>query len=350
MSLPEVIVESTKKNIILDATVLTSLMACPCMVDLRFNRHFQSLQGKSNSLECGSIVHKVQEVFYQELIKGFPRKTAIASAMTAGVMYIQGCRHCRDFVPASPCPACENSLEDKICPVCNNRMPIVVPSCGHYPNEYPGVVNTPAENQTKPKRIGYKWVMETMDQYFDRWKNEAWVPLESERVRSKILYEDDNIRILWKAKLDTIVDTLNGIYPCDHKTMQQNRSIVSINNQFKGQCLVADTRAVIINKIGFQKSLKPEEKFIRTMVSYSAEILLEWQSITLPHYAYEFLMYHETGYWPPRSTHCENKFGRCQFISVCEANPDMRGEELRKGFMVGEPWDPINIDTVSNDD
>ena len=341
MSLPEVIV-AKKKNIVLDATVLTSLMACPCMVDLRFNRHFQSLDGKSNSLECGSTVHKILEIFYQEQIKGFSRKDAIISGMTAGLMYIQGCRYCTDFEStAVPMDATDPNHEGNI---------ITKPPCGHYLNEYPGLQNTPAENQTKPKRTGYKWVMETMEQYFERWKNEVWIPLEAERVRGKVLYEDDNIRILWKAKLDTIIDTFNGIYPCDHKTMQQNRKNVSMNNQFMGQCLVAGTRAVIINKIGFQKTLKPEEKFKRDMISYSAERLLEWQSITLPHYAYELLMYHETGHWPQRLTHCENKYGHCQFLKVCGSNPDMREEELKKGFMVGEPWDPINLDSDESED
>ena len=352
MSLPEIIQSKKKKNIVLDATVLTSLMACPEMVDLRFNRHFQSLDGKSNSLECGSLVHKILEIFYQEQIKGFTRKDAIISGMTAGLMYIQGCRYCTDFEPTD-C-SCEHTFPRPTgqidCPICNNTGKITKPRCGHYLNEYPGLRNTPAENQTKPKRTGYKWVIETMEQYFERWKNEVWTPLESERVRGKVLYEDDNIRILWKAKLDTIIDTFNGIYPCDHKTMQQNRKNVSMNNQFMGQCLVAGTRAVIINKIGFQKTLKPEEKFQRDMISYSAERLLEWQSVTLPHYAYELLMYHETDHWPQRLTHCENKYGHCQFLKVCEANPDMRESELKKGFMVGEPWDPINLDSEENED
>jgi len=192
--------------------------------------------------------------------------------------------------------------------------------------------------------------METMEQYFERWKNEVWISLESERVRARGLYEDDTMRILWKAKLDVIIDTFNGIYPCDHKTMQQNRKNISLNNQFMGQCLVAETQSVIINKIGFQKTLKPEEKFQRNMISYSTDRLLEWQSQTLPHYAYELIMYHETGYWPQRLTHCENQYGRCQFIPVCEANPDMREEVLRKEYMVGKPWDPVNLDDESSDE
>lgn len=331
---------SPKKNIVWDATTLTTFMSCPWLLDLRFNRNFYPLGGKANSLECGSLAHKILEVFYREKIKDFTRKQAIASGMTAGLTYIQGCRECTDFIPGDPCPACKDSLEDKECFVCHDKHVKVVPECGHQINEYPGMMNTPAENETNPKRIGYKWVLETMEQYFDFWKNEFWVPLEVENVRKKVLYEDDTIRILWKAKLDVLLDTLKGIVPCDHKTMSQNRPNLSLNNQFMGQCLVTDSQSIIIDKIGFQTSLEPEEKFLRPMISYSTARLLEWQSHTLPSYAYEMLTCYETGYWPMRLTYCENKYGNCNFTKICEADPEMREEKLRQDFMVGEAWDP----------
>jgi len=128
MPLPN-ITQSKKKNIIWDATVLTALMACPCLVDLRYNHHFQSLKGKSNSLECGSIVHKILEVFYRELIKGYDRKQAIISGMAAGLMYIQGCRHCTDF-ESYDCEKCNGDgtfdAMDK-CATCNGTGEITKP-------------------------------------------------------------------------------------------------------------------------------------------------------------------------------------------------------------------------------
>jgi hypothetical protein len=57
------------------------------------------------------------------------------------------------------------------------------------------------------------------------YRNDYWVPLEVEVVKARILYEDEEIRILWKAKLDVIFDTNQGIYPCDHKTSKQRRDI-----------------------------------------------------------------------------------------------------------------------------
>ncbi len=308
-----------KKSIVLDATVFNTFLSCEQKVDLAFNRSLMSIHGKSHGLECGSIVHKILEVYNDHIIKNFPRATAIGNAMIAGQLYYTGC------------PTCTNSDEE-------------APSCGHKPNEYPGVQNVPLESMSKPfRRTGYNWIVETMDQYFEHYKNEHWIPLECEQVKGKVLYEDDEIRILWKAKLDIIVDTNQGIVPVDHKTMSQDRMSSDLNNQFMGQCLVSDTRMMIVNKIGFQTSKKPEEKFKRIVMSYSPARLIEWQSETLPRHVYNYLNCHETNYWPMRHTHCEDKYGKCQFHDVCSVDPILREDELRLNFMVGDKWDPANI-------
>jgi len=311
-----------KKNIILDATILSTLMACPRLADFRFNLSLQSINGKSNSLECGSIVHKFLEVFYGSLISGIKREQAVGFGMAAAELYIRGCPACTDFKPTPE---------------------ILKPLCGHRANDYPGVRNTPKESEGY--KIGWHYVLDTCDQYQQHYRNDHWVPLEVEVVKGEVLYEDDEIRILWKSKLDWTVDTNQGIFPVDHKTMKQRRNTNSMNNQFMGQCMIMKTRQVIINKIGFQTSLKPEEKFIRTPIPYTAARLIEWQSETLPYYAKLLLMYAETGHWPPNFTHCEGKYGNCAFYEdVCSGDPGMREENIKLHFYVGPEWNPTNDD------
>lgn len=312
------IVAGGKKNVILDSQLLTTLMSCPRLADFRFNCNFISIGGKSNSLECGSIAHKVLEIYHKNLINGLSKQQSIEHGMAAGMMYITGCKYCSGFTP---------STEQR------------KPECGHQIDEYPGVRNTPPESTTTPSRTGWKWVMETMEQYFNFYKNDHWVPLEAEVVKGEVLYEDDEIRIMWKAKFDLISDTNQGIFPIDTKTMKQRRDTVSMNNQFIGQCILMKTRKVFINKVGWQTSLKPEEKFIRPPVNYSAPRLIEWQSTILPYYGKLLLMYAETGYFPPNFTNCEGKYGNCAFLKVCESDPSMREEEIKQNFVVGTPWD-----------
>jgi hypothetical protein len=122
--------------------------------------------------------------------------------------------------------------------------------------------------------------------------------------------------------------------------MSQRRDTLALNNQFIGQCILAGTRLMFVNKIGFQKTLKPNEKFTRVAVNYTLDNLNEWQSVILPYYAKFFAMYAESEYWPPNFTHCENKYGFCAFKEVCSSDRGMREEVIGQNFVVGKPWDP----------
>ena len=212
--------------------------------------------------------------------------------------------------------------------------------CGHQVDEFQGVKNTPAESEKSI--IGWKFVLKTCEQYIDFYKNDHWVPLEVEIVKGEVLYEDDSLRVLWKAKFDLISDTNQDIIPIDHKTMRQRRDKITLNNQFIGQCLLMKSRKLVINKIGFQTTLEPKERFVREIMNISADRLIEWQSEILPYYAYKLLNYTEENHWPPNYTHCENIYGKCAFVNVCEADRGMRGEELRLNFKIGSRWDPQN--------
>lgn len=315
-----------KKNLVMDSQVLTSLMSCPRLTDFRFNHNFIAMGGKGNSLECGSIVHKFCEEYYGAQIKGLSREKAFGFAITCAELYIHGCPDCTDFVMTP------EQLK---------------PACGHSVNEYPGVKNTPKDSADY--KTGWQFVLDTCDEYARFYASDHWVPLEVEIVKGEVLYEDEDIRILWKAKLDLICDTNQGIFPIDHKTMKQRRDTLSLNNQFIGQCILMRTRNVFINKIGFQKSLKPAEKFIRAPLSYSAARLMEWQSETLPFYGKQLLMYAEIGHYPPNYTNCESKYGNCGFVGVCQSDPGMREEEIKLNFMVGPAWNPINEKSSSDE-
>ncbi len=240
-------------------------------------------------------------------------------------------------------------LPRQLCDKCNKTGIISKPKCKHKINDYPGVKNTPSEinkdDPTQKYKIGWKWVLNTCEQYFEFYKNDYWIPLFTETVKGKILYEDDEIRILWKAKLDLGVDTNQGIYPVDHKTMKQDRDTISLNNQFMGQCHIMSTKSAIINKIGFQTTLSAAEKFTREMKSYDSSQLIEWQSEILPYYAKLLLVYNETGYWPPNFSNCQTKYGLCDYYEhVCSLPISSRESNLKLYFKVGPVWDVTNIE------
>lgn len=287
-----------QKNVVMDASVMTSLMSCERLTEFRYVMNLVPITGKSNSLEVGSLVHKMLEVYYKTIRDGFPRALATANGLVAGDEYIvRG-------------------------------------------DDGTGLSNTPPDNTKHKngaiKHIGFRYAKDTFEQYCEFHKNDSWIPLEVEKVMGEVIYEDEEIRLLWKAKLDLTVDTNQGIYSVDHKTMKQNRDTLSLNNQFMGHCVLMKTRAVIINKFGWQSSLKPEEKFQRVMINYSANRLMEWLDIAA-YYAKYLVSLNEANYYPPRFSHCDKYFG-CTMKDICEGDTNMREEMLRQRFVVGEPW------------
>jgi len=209
------------------------------------------------------------------------------------------------------------------------------------PDEYPGMQNTP--EMSEGWTVGWRFALDTCEQYFEHYKNDPHIPLAVEKVKGEVIYEDDEIRILWKAKLDLIVDTTEyGITPMDHKTFKQNREKTSLSNQFIGQCILMKSRNMIVNKIGLQTTKKIEERLSREWIPYSADRLTEWREEILPYYAYKFIQYAETEYWPPDFTHCDTMYGPCPYKNVCENNRNLREEILRNDFQKAPVWDPTN--------
>lgn len=282
------IIPSKKVNIVLDSQILSSLMSCGRMTNWTFNEDLQANGGKSVSLEMGSIVHNYLETKFKQMISGMPKAQAIAFGMTAAMAYAKS-------------EEVKNSSQEDI--------DLALATCIEYENYY---------------------------------KNDSWIPLEVECVKGQQIYEDDKIRVMWKAKFDLITDTGQLILPVDHKTMKQRRDSITLNNQFTGQCKLMGTRNMVINKIGFQKTLPAKDRFSRVVMSYSLDRINEWATEIVPYWAYKLIEYTESGYWPANYTHCENKYGYCRFREVCESNPNMRAEVIRLNFTKGKKWDIQN--------
>ena len=294
-----------KDNVILDATVLSSLMACERYVDFRFNKNLIPASGSGNPIEAGLVVHKILEEYAKAIIEGKKRTDAIALGIEAG------------NVLAGECP------------------------------------NIPQENvkdeRGKLKLVGYTWIMDTMQQYFEFYKGDSWTPIAAEQVKRTMVYEDDDIRVLWVSKLDRLVDTFrDGIMPMDHKTMKQNyHTEVTLNNQFMGQCISAQSVRMCKDKIGFQTTLKPADKFKREIMNYNREQLAE-QIQTIGYYAKYLVDLSKHGYYPPRYVYCD-KYGGCIFRHVCQSIPSDRERMLRENFVVADEWNPAAGEDASDD-
>lgn len=160
-----------------------------------------------------------------------------------------------------------------------------------------------------------------------------------EQVGVKVLHEEDDLVILYTTKIDWIIGLKNvQMMPADHKTSKRRGPTMAISNQFMGYCWMLGVCNLMVNKVGFQVTLKPNEKFTRPIMSYPPPVLENWRLNTI-WWVKEILRHEHMGIWPQNFTSCD-KYSGCIYRQICEAPPEIRSMKARELFNIGESWDP----------
>lgn len=159
-----------------------------------------------------------------------------------------------------------------------------------------------------------------------------------EQVGSRVLHEDEELKIIYETRIDLVVRVSGMLIPWDHKSSQKRQEVISISNQFIGYCWMLGSHNIIINKVGFQKTLPAREKFIRTTLSYPTDVIEEWRE-SVVWWVKLAVFYMKSNFFPPNYTSCD-KWGGCIFRHICETERKMRGFKILRDFNVRkEPWD-----------
>jgi hypothetical protein len=182
------------------------------------------------------------------------------------------------------------------------------------------------------------------------WQRDGWKILEVEQSFSKVLYERPDapgkevIRILYEGIIDLIVEHPSpaGIYVVDHKSASRKSTPAKTSNQFMGYCWSLGMNQIIINRVGFQKTLPASERFQRLFISYENELLKEWVQQAV-YWAQVLASYMDNNYFPPNFTSCD-KYAGCIFQQVCGTIPQVRDFKLQSFYYQGEPWSPHTRD------
>lgn len=182
--------------------------------------------------------------------------------------------------------------------------------------------------------------VQTVKQYCIYYKDDPWVPVEVEAPFSYILYEDDDVRIVFEGKIDLVCTNPlqnNMRLVIDHKTGSRNTTPSGLSNQFMGYCVVNGITMAILNRVGFQKTLPPEKKFVRHILPYNKRVLDEWREWTIWRSLFVMGCVEENSF-PPDFTKCDEYSG-CQFKDVCLAPPDTRDDMLMRFFKRSEKFE-----------
>ncbi len=192
-------------------------------------------------------------------------------------------------------------------------------------------------------------IVRTVEENLDYWRyeDEQLDILLVEQPFALVVYEDDYIRIITSGKIDILCNYhMAGSQahyenlPIDHKSFSRSSETLRLSNQFMCYASAVGSNFLLVNKVGFQKSLKPDEKFKRVPLSYDAVLLQEWKDNVIAVILDEYLHCIATGKWKQNLTSC-NKFNRlCEYYSICDTSGQAnKDHKLNNELSVASPWD-----------
>jgi hypothetical protein len=190
-------------------------------------------------------------------------------------------------------------------------------------------------------------VIKTTVEYLDFYKNDDLVPLEIEEPFIQIIYEspEDELRICYAGKIDLVATASRYQWnpvPFDNKSTSRNTTPSGRSNQFFGYCNALDSSLLVVNRIGFQKTLSAAERFKRIPLSYPPEYRERWVRNTIK-WGYKFAFALENNTFEENLSSCD-KYSGCTFKTICESiNPEAKEWVIQSQYIVGEKWDPTKL-------
>lgn len=277
-------------NIQFDSQILSSFMACAREMDYRFNKHLIPIGGVSKSIEKGTLAHFGLQVFYAGMQEG------------------------EDF-----------SIRKQKAIL---KMREVAPTLEKLEGE--DVVD----------------VLRTFEEYCEFRKNDVFQVLFTERVFKKVVYENFPLRVIITGRIDlgVLEYQSQSVIPYDHKSESESWFHSSLRNQYKMYAIACDSQRLIVNRFGFQKTVKADKKFRREDINFEKDVLDEFTQEVLPYYAKQMLVAIDDNYYPPNYSNCIKGHFACIFSDkfsggICTVTRELRDEKIKRYFIEKE-WDP----------
>ena len=289
-----------QKILSIDATILNTFQNCARKMKYNFIDNLRPPE-KEEALERGDLVHKMMEVYYSLQLKNFDFNTEVwREIISSGIKApsVRAFEQNRDFAIAT----------------------------GHY---FATKMSLPTEEVDE--------AIFHFREYCNYYQHDSWSPLAVEEVGSKILFENEEFKFIYNFKVDMVAEMGRIIAPFDHKTAKRRSEPSSLSNQFIGYCYGLRMNNIVINKIGFQKTLTPQQRFNRFILTIDDARINEWVSNTI-HWCARLLEAQENDSWDMNLTSCD-KYAGCIYSSLCETDPDSRLYKIERDFKVEEPWD-----------
>jgi len=278
------IIETPKLNMIMDISQFDTFRMCERKYNYRYRMLRHPIQ-KAGPLDRGTLVHLAAETYYQDIKDGVNYYDAVTKALSA------------------------------------------VRSAG---------IDTDLEVDDILR------VIDVMEEYFDYWRvaDQQFQIVDVEKSFLYLLHETDDWRFYLSGKIDLIITDNNYTnLPLDHKSFDRAFPTGRMSNQFKNYVNALESNYLLVNKIGFQKTVPTHEKFTRVPLSFDHLYLQQWKTNVIAcveHYVNCLA----DDYWPMNETSCDKFNRKCEYYDVCDSSGKEAVEhKLATMFIQGEPWD-----------
>jgi len=159
-----------------------------------------------------------------------------------------------------------------------------------------------------------------------------WQVLAVEEPFAKVIWEKADLRVIINGKTDLRV-MVSGQIPMlvDHKYESQFRAKPDRDNQPLCYAWAYGIVDWLYNRIGKQKSYKPQDRLKRESICYSAHQVNDWAESAIAA-ALEMFGYYERDYFPARFSGCQGEKYKCDFYNICNTSPDNREYVINTQF------------------
>jgi hypothetical protein len=290
----------SQKILSIDATILNTFQSCERKAQYSFIDNLRPPE-KAEALERGDLVHKMMEIYYSLQLKNFDFETEVWHEIIASGI-------------KAPVDRRFQSIRDFSI------------SVGRY---FSTKMTLPTE-EVEESIFHFK-------EYCNYYEHDSWNALAVEEVGSKVLFENEEFKFIYNFKIDLVAEQGRVIAPFDHKTSKRRQEPSSLSNQFIGYCYGLSLNNIVINTIGFQKTLSPQQRFNRYILTIDDARIKEWTENTI-NWCARILEAQESDSWTMNLTSCD-KYSGCIYSSLCETDPESRLYKIERDFKVDKPWD-----------
>lgn len=295
---------------VFDSTVMNDLQMCARKFEFAHVKNWRHLSGRSMPLDRGIMIHEMLAV-YRTLIKLFWSDNDLSKLTKVEAHLLE-----------------HHSIDGGS----KRAWKEIVDLCIFVGRSYMAI-----DSENLGTAEGEE-IIKQFTEYVDYYQEDGWRPLEVESPFSKILYESQDLILIVEGKIDLLTDSRAGKIVVDSKTASRRVEQSKLSNQFLCYSWSTGVETIIVDRIGFQKTLKPAERFQRIPLSYPQSMKDEWREWAI--YWGKMAAFHvKEGIFPPNFTSCD-KFGGCIYRSVCETDPQNREWKASTLFRVGEQWSP----------